>query len=308
MCKSILNSYTPRDESYFQKETLRAKRRLIVHVEDRPDVIFWRKILAPYEDSLDINFVPAHSQWSEKRQQTVSANGKSMIMSLIKKGGLSLSSDEIACVDADYDLLIGDTYSNILSQQTFVFTTEWYSIENIKCHPHNLRTMSINLLEGDDCEFDFKRWIEEKAKSYARLFLLNLTCRQYSQPEEYALETMSDDIAKIEDKQKSIEDVVEEHKDFLSPMQDAITDLENDLRAKGYAPEDYYKIIQGHMLVNQIVVPFLETLLHDEYSKRHIDFQNISADIKTFFKREYSVEYLDITDKIRNKMVSTLKL
>ena len=112
MSTNILNSYSSRDELYFHSEEKRKKRPLTVHVEDRPDVIFWRKIFAPFEESLDISYVPAHSQWSEQKQRTVSAGGKSMIMTLIQKGKIALSEDEIACVDAVDDWIIADEYTS----------------------------------------------------------------------------------------------------------------------------------------------------------------------------------------------------
>ena len=66
--------------------------------------------------------------------------------------------------------------------------------------------------------------------------------------------------------------------------------------------------MQGHMLVHKIVTPMLKRLLHDEYSEHKLDIGNISTDIEAFFKREYSVEYLDITKQIRDTLKTKLQL
>ena len=91
-------------------------------------------------------------------------------------------------------------------------------------------------------------------------------------------------------------------------MSEAVEALKDDLKSKGYEPKDYYKIMQGHMLVHQIVEPFWDSLLRNEYLKRNMDLKDLDSDIKSFFKREYSVEYLDITQEIRNRIDSTLHL
>ena len=308
MSKNISNSYTPRDELLLYPESKRGKRPLIIHVEDWLDIIFWRKILAPYEEKVEFQFKSIHSKWNEEKQREASASGVSMIMSLIQEGKLFLSSDEIACVDADYNLLLNEKYSQLVQKNPFIFTTQWYSIENIICHPRNLKIRTINLLQGNNCGIDFQKWLEEKASYYAPLFLLHLTYRQCGQAGDYSKDKLKADIEKIENNIGSVEKTLAKHEEFVSLMSDAVEALKDDLKSKGYEPKDYYKIMQGHMLVHQIVEPFWDSLLRNEYLKRNMDLKDLDSDIKSFFKREYSVEYLDITQEIRNRIDSTLHL
>ena len=243
MSKSILNSYGPREELYLYKEAKRGKRPLTIHVEDRPDMIFWRKIFTPYRDSLDIRFVSAHSRWNEKEERETSAKGKSSIMKVIKDGNLVLSEGEIACVDADYDLLIEDTYTETIKANSYIFTTKWYAIENIICHHTNLEDLFTALSEDEECH-NFKEFLENKAQKYAPLFLLHLSCRQCNLSNEYSMDALTSDIEAIETDALTVREALEQHNEYTSTMQCYINELEKHLKANGYEQEDYYKIIQ----------------------------------------------------------------
>lgn len=307
MSKSISNSYGPREELYFHKEASRGKRPLIIHVEDRPDMIFWRKIFNPYSESLDVRFVSEHSRWNEKEERKTLAKGKSSIMSLIKGGKLVLSENEIACVDADYDLLIEDTYTETINANPYIFTTKWYAIENIICHHTNLEVLYTALSEDEGCP-DFKEFLETKAQKYAPLFLLHLLCRQYGLSDEYSMDALTNDIETIETEELTVREALEQHSDYTATMQCNINELETTIKAKGYEREDYYKIMQGHLLKSQIVYPFFKVQLTKDVPQSKEEEQRLEASIDDFFLFGYSLECLDVIQDIRKEVTVVLDL
>lgn len=306
MSKNILNSSGTFDEQMMYAERKRSKKLLNVHVEDDTDKVFWRRVFSSYEDSLEVHFITQHTYRREDQKETT-AKGKCNIMKMIDKHQINLSDTEIACVDADYDLLIDDDYSEQLKTNEYIINTHWHSIENIICHPQNLKHLFLDLSAEDDCPIDYQQWLEDKAECYARLFLLFLTSHIYDES-EYATTKLADDIKDIEEYNKSVADVLDAHKNYLLSMQYCVDELKIKLEQKDYTQKDYYKIMQGHMLFHQIVYPNMVDQLKKYVEKLKTDEKGLEFIISDYFKYSYSVEHLDIIQLIRHDIETALQL
>lgn len=304
MSKNISNSYTSRDELLLRPEAKRRKRPLTIHIEDRLDRNFWMKIFAPYAEVLDINYVWQHTRFNGHRETT--SSGKTSIILSIRDSKICPSETEIACIDADYDLLIEDDYTQDIKSNPYIFTTEWHSVENIICHHNNIKAMFFALSEQQKCP-DFKAFLEAKAQEYSLLFLLHLSSHQFDE-NEYPIGALTGDIESIEKDELTVPEVLEQHKKFLTAMQDYLNTLEGEIKVKGYERDDYYKIMQGHLLKSQIVYPFIKALLTNGKTLQAKEEQRLESHIEDFFLFGYSVEHLDITQEIRKTIASVLKL
>lgn len=302
MSRSISNSYTAREELLLYPEAKRGKRPLTIHIEDRFDRNFWMKILAPYADVLDINYVWQHTRFNGHCETT--SNGKSSIMSSIRDSKICLSETEIACIDADYDLLIDDDYTQYIKSNPYIVTTEWHSVENIICHYDNIKALFFALSDQQKCP-DFKEFLETKAQEYAPLFLLHLTSHQFNK-DEYSLKHLTDDIESIENGQLTVLEVLKQHKEYIDGMQVCIDEIESNVKAQGYERDSYYKIIQGHLLMSQIARPYITKILTTAVPS--IDDKRLESYIDDFVSFGFSVEYKDVTTTIREKIALALHL
>lgn len=304
MSKSILNSYSSREELYLYNEAKRGKRPLTIHVEDKFDRNFWMRMFAPYAKTMDIRYVWQHEKFTKNKESK--SSGKSIVMSMIRDSKICLSQDEIVCVDADYDLLIEDTYTDTINANPYIFTTKWYAVENIICHHTNLEDLFITLSE-EDIHLNFKEFLEAEARKYAPMFLLHLVCRQYYNSGEYSMDALTNDIKAIETGTLTVKEALKQHGNYIATMQCYIDELEERIKANGYEREDYYKIMQGHLLKSQIVYPFLKShLMKDELLSK--EEQRLELSLDDFFLFGYSLEYLDVTQEIREKIAARLNL
>lgn len=304
MSSSIANSYNPREELFLYGESRRAKRPLTIHVEDADDKIFWIKIFESYSNRLDLNFVSQHVRL--KPDKNAESCGKSIIMKMIDDAQINLSENEIACVDADYDLIINDTFSKRMKNQ-YIVNTKWYAIENIICHPHNLENLFVELSEKKETP-DYAEWIKYESLKYAQLFLLHLSSRRLRKKNEYPVASLAKDITSIIDGDLTVQEVLEQHDNYISDYQYDINTLEEELHDLGYQREDYYKIMQGHTLLKQIVTPYMKETISGDTELVETELQRLETNIESFFRRGYTVENLDVTQEIRERITAVLGL
>lgn len=241
------------------------KSKVHVYVEDDLDKAFWRVFLSEHDKEHTFIVSLYHTPTSD------AIPGKDAMLKAVKAGTLKLSPYQLCCVDADYDLIIDvpGKYSSIVRNNIYVIHTAWYSMENIKCEPlGSLGKIAYKTsLPDDEITYDFKTTIEDISELLSELFIVTILAKE-SLDTELSIDDLktlvrdnltftqkieiSDDFKKaVSAKEKDLLAYCTKNKEGLDAIKTRLSDM-------GYTPRTYYRIMQGHMLIDDIVSPLIE--------------------------------------------------
>lgn len=239
----------------------RAKRKIVAYVESYEDISFWRSLLSEYEDSTRYFEVMLPSNNSL-------AKGKKTV--LMNQLGEQLGENMIACVDSDYDYLLqgATNTSRYINNNPYVLQTYAYAIENYHCYAEGLHEVCVTATLNDHKLVDFpvfmklysqiayplfvwSVWFYRKHKlsefslldfcAYVKLEHVNL--RQL----EYSLEAMR---KKVNRKLRSLE---KNHPNAIAEIEA----MKKEFRKLGVFPDNTYMFIQGHHIMDNVVMRLL---------------------------------------------------
>ena len=196
----------------------KARRRIIAYVESYDDVAFWRTLLEEFEDDEHYFQVMLPSA-------TSLAKGKKMVLMNTlntKELGRSL----IACVDSDYDFLLqgATNTSRKINRNKYIFQTYTYAIENYHCFAESLHEV---------CVYDFHTYTALKEISLRH--------------PEHSLEAL----------QHRVNQKLSELKKRFSRIVNQVNNLRDELKELGLMPETTYLYMQGHHVMDNVVMKLL---------------------------------------------------
>ena len=250
------------------------KRRIVAYVESYDDVFFWRDVLSEFEsDELEFQvMLPSRTNLARgKKQAMTNALGEQLGKSMI------------ACVDADYDYLLqGHTpYSEAMLTNRYIFHTYAYAIENFQCYAPSLREVCVMSTLNDRRVFDFERYLRSYSQAVYPLFLWTVWLYRQSRFGEFPLnqflQTISIHRLNTQQPDQAIAQVrsaVQRKVNWLKhknpTAEQEFPALEEELQQLGVSPDDTYLYIQGHHLMDNVVMTALDpicTLLRREREK-----------------------------------------
>lgn len=236
-----------------------AKPKIYLYVEDDLDKAFWRKIFQPYAQMYDFDISVFQNPTGED------VPGKDFMLKCVENNTLKLSSHVMCCVDADYDLLIDvpGKYSKLVRNNAYIIHTHWYSIESLKCFPQGqYEDFAYRVsLPVSKISFDFQNCLHSISSLLSKLILftildkkLNLNIFSIKDLRTFVGDyeifnpdlTLRDDFVQAA---KNKELIIQPHVDSNKAEYDTI---ETTLNSMGYTPKDYYCIMQGHTLLDNI--------------------------------------------------------
>lgn len=254
------------NSSYFNAanrlRSQKSRREIIAYVESYDDVIFWRNVLSECEteDCVFKVMLPSRDRLTKGK--------KSVLMNEL---GSRLGKSMIACVDADYDYLMQDAtpFSGMFNHNPFIFHTYVYAIENFQCYARSLHEVCVMATLNDEDLFDFEEFLRQYSVIIHPLFiwsvwmyrhhlykyfslmdfcnLINIDRFNYYRPEE-ALDRLrhrvNQKISKLQHR------FPEARKDYVR--------LKEELAGLGVTKENTYLYIQGHCLMDNVVMVVLD--------------------------------------------------
>jgi hypothetical protein len=269
----------------------KAKRKIVAYVESYDDVAFWRSLFDDFEDE------DCYFEVMLPSKKNLCKGKKSVLMNDL---GARLGVNMVACVDSDYDYLLQQTTSTSrqINNSRFVFQTYAYAIENFQCYAGALHEACVLATMNDrkmvDVEsfmslfsqiayplFVWSVWFYRKGNlkgfsmtefnSYVRLDHVKVT-----QPEE-ALMQMD---KRVKNKLRQLENTYPYALDEIEAMKAEFTYL-------GVTPETTYMFIQGHHIMESVVIKLLAPICsalrreREEEIKRlavhHLQYKNEMA-------------------------------
>lgn len=237
------------------------KTKVIAYVESYDDIAFWRDILGDFETP-DLAFevvLPSRTNLSRGK--------KSAIMNNL---GRSLGTSLIACVDADYDYLMQDSndFSASMLQNPYVVHTYVYAIENYHCYAPSLHAICTASTLNDRHLFDFEQYLELYSRTIYDLFVWQIWTHRHELASQFSMSTfnnlvemkkvnMQNPEASLEDLRRRVNRKIAWLQHEFPQAKGKIQPLKDELRALGLTPENTYLYIQGHSLVDNVVLPVL---------------------------------------------------
>ncbi len=238
------------------------KHKVIVYVESYDDISFWRGVLSDYEtDTLTFDIMLP--------SRTSLVRGKKSAM--MNRLGNGLGKSMIACVDADYDYLLQgrSSISQTMLNSRYVIHTVVYAIENYQCYAPGLHNACVMATLNDHKIFDFEDYLRKYSEIIYDLFVWSVWIHRTGRANEFPLTTFNNFVSinglNIFNPDTALEELrrvvnrkmswMQRHypqaKGKLKPLKDELTRL-------GVRPDNTYLFIQGHNLLDNVVMMALD--------------------------------------------------
>ena len=244
---NLTSSYFNAAHKLYSKK---ARRRIIAYVESYDDVAFWRTLLEEFEDDEHYFQVMLPSA-------TSLAKGKKMVL-MNTLNTAELGRSLIACVDSDYDFLLqgATNTSRKINRNKYIFQTYTYAIENYHCFAESLHEVCVQATLNDRFILDFNAYLKRYSEIVYPLFLWNVwfyrqrdtyTFPMYDFHPEHSLEAL----------QHRVNQKLAELKKRFPGSVNQVNGLRSELKELGLVPETTYLYMQGHHVMDNVVMKLL---------------------------------------------------
>lgn len=307
----------------------KARRRIIAYVESYDDIPFWRSLFEEFQNDECYFQVMLPSA-------TSLAKGKKMVL-MNTLNTAELGKSLIACVDSDYDFLLqgGTATSRKINGSKYIFQTYTYAIENHHCYAESLHEVCVQATLNDRPLIDFVAFMTRYSQIAYPLFLWNIWF--YRQRDTYTF-PMSDFNSYVR-----LQDVSLRHPEHcLEAMQRTVTAKLSELRKRfprliepvdalgvelkklGLMPDTTYLYIQGHHIMDNVVMKLLTpvcTVLrrereqeikklaeHDEQFRNELTcYQNSQINVELMLKKNSAYRTLFLHQWLREDIMDFLE-
>ena len=242
-----------------------AAKKIVAYVESYDDVFFWRSVLQDFETDRIKFEVMLPSRY------TLCKGKKAALMNRL---GTNLGECMIACVDADYDYLMqGATpISQQLLSSPFILHTYAYAIENYQCYAPALHTACVMSTLNDRDILSLEAFMQEYSKIIWPLFVWSIWAHKYGHASTYSITNFTQTVTFHDINPYSPEKSLEHLRDKVNKQvawlqrrypkaKDTYLNLRKSLQEDlGIRPADTYLYIQGHALMEGVVLPLLNPI------------------------------------------------
>ena len=254
-----------------------AARKIIAYVESYDDVTFWRDVLDEYETD-DVKFevmLPSRTTLVKGKKTALMHN---------------LGPYMIACVDADYDWLMqGRTsVSQILCTSPYVLHTYVYAIENYQCYAPGLHQSVTRATLNDHEILNIQNFMEQYSRIVWPLFVWSVWTYRNGRDREFGIshliETISFHEINVHNAEQSLEYMRHRVNRRINTLQQQFPQgkrtykpLMEELQQMGLTPETAYLYIQGHGLMDGVVVPLLNPICVQLRREREHEIEKLAV-------------------------------
>jgi hypothetical protein len=276
---------------------------VIALVEGSQDCTFWKGVFAKYEAKYQVRVKTNHDANPE------GSDGKGNVL-----GSVTPSKGNPLCVDADYDLLIDNysLYTEEVRSNPFVFNTIYYSLENILLQYGHVEKVMSGLQLDRDSLIKFEEFMRAYSLAIYNClvdYLVGIQDIIDSRKDRKQLHGLRNEFHKeinginvlISNFQSvcpayQASYVVHSSKEMYDEIKRRLEDL-------GIHPDDCFKVIRGHYLMN-FTAPILVTLLSGCRKKL---FLKARIQQPTLTMKEFNAALGDLkmTDLIKVKLRET---
>ncbi|MDR0988681.1 MAG: DUF4435 domain-containing protein [Prevotellaceae bacterium] len=256
---SLTSSYLEAAHRLYPKQ---ARRRIVAYVESYEDVAFWRTLLGAYENESCYFQVMLPSNTSLSK-------GKKMVL-LNTLNTAELGRSLIACVDSDYDFLLQETTatSRRMNRNPYIFQTYAYAIENFHCYAEGLHEVCVQATLNDRVLIDFPAFLRRYSQTIYPLFLWNIWFYRRGDTNTFPMHAFNEYVGlpgvSLRHPERALGQVEravraklgELRRRFAGHLQE-VEELGEALTRQGLTPEVTYLYMQGHHLMEGVVLKLL---------------------------------------------------
>ncbi|MCD7898496.1 MAG: DUF4435 domain-containing protein [Bacteroides sp.] len=272
---NISSSYFEAAHKLYPKKS---RRRIIAYVESYEDVAFWKNLLEEFESDEHYFQVMLPSATS------LSKGKKTVLMNTLNTAELGKSL--IACVDSDYDFLLqgATAVSRKINGNQYIFQTYSYAIENYCCYADSLHNVCVQATLNDRRLLDFNKYLGRYSETVYPLFLWSVWFYRNKDTHSFPLYDFNECIGlhniRLSKPYASIDalrdrvnaKLLELEKKHPSDIK-SVKALAQDLKSLGVAPEITYLYLQGHHVMDNVVmkllIPICKVLRREQEEQIH---------------------------------------
>lgn len=243
----------------------KSPKKILVYVESDDDISFWRSILNGYQSNntiFEIN-LPNKDHYEKGKKN------------LLKNFKDNLGPFLIICVDSDYDYLLldRDEDSKLINNNSFIFQTYSYSIENLLCYSDTLNRLCVDCTKVDNINFEIKYIINQYSEIIYDLLIWSIYFYKINEPEKLSITTFCET-----SKLLTNNDIDNHFKDDLDLLRDKVSKklneinklyknhIENrnlfaeELKKYGVNKSNCYLFAQGHLVLENFILMILKPI------------------------------------------------
>lgn len=306
----------------------RSRRKIVAYVESFDDISFWRTFLQEFEDDTCYFHVMLPSR------QSLTKGKKAALMNVLEAS--SLGDNMIVCVDSDYDYLIQgrSQLSHQVLTSPYVFHTYTYAIDNYLCYAPSLHNLCVQVTLNDRHIVDFKAfmatysmlvfpllvWCIGLRRIGAGSSLTNSDFATYTGLRKVKIEHIS---LCLQDVERRVKLKMRKLRKKYPKMISHLKKVEKEILRLGVTPETTYLFIQGHHIVNNVVLRLLNPICqilrrerereimkyaeHDEQYRNEISsYSHSSSSLEMMLRKNINYKKCFLYDKMRNDMLQFL--
>lgn len=263
MAKTLKDNLT---SSYFNAAhrlySKKARRRIVAYVESYDDIGFWRTLLEEFENEERYFQVMLPSA-------TSLAKGKKMVL-MNTLNTAELGKSLIACVDSDYDFLMqgATAISRKINKNRYIFQTYTYAIENYHCYADSLHEVCVQSTLNDRHLINFQEFMKRYSQIAYPLFLWSICFYRRHDTHSFTMSDFNTCIrlhnVSLRHPERCLEAMGRTVTSKLNELQvrfprwiDDVKALGAELKKLGLTPETTYLYIQGHHIMDSVVMKVL---------------------------------------------------
>lgn len=279
------------NSSYFgaanRMASKKKKRKIIAYVESYDDISFWRALFNEFENE------KRYFQIMLPSSDSLAKGKKKVLMNQL--GSSELGDNMIACVDSDYDYLLQDTThtSRKINRNKYVFQTYAYAIENHQCYAESLHEVCVMATLNDRHILNFPEYLKRYSQIAYPLFLWSVYFHRkhtlsafsitdfcsYARPGTIHLK---DPYRSLQEMKRRVEHKLSELHRKYPQAKSNIEQLANELSILGLTPENTYLFIQGHHVMDNVVLRLLTPVCTVLRRERETEIKDLASHNEQF--------------------------
>lgn len=299
----------------------KSRRRIVAYVESYDDVAFWRTLLSEFEND------ERYFQVMLPSSNSLAKGKKMVLMNTLNTEELGTSL--IACVDSDYDFLLqgATNVSRKINRNPYIFQTYGYAIENFHCFAESLHEVCVQATLNDRHLIDFPAFMERYSQIAYPLFLWNVWF--YRQHDTYTFPMYDfnacvrlQDVSLrhpyrcLEEMNKVVQAKLSELQTRFPQDIEHVDSLGEELQHLGLTPETTYLYIQGHHIMDAVVMKLLTPVCtqlrrereqeikrlaeHDEQFRNELTgYENSQVNVSVMLKKNSSYKNLYLYEWVK---------
>ena len=240
----------------------KGRRRIVAYVESYDDIAFWRTLLAEFENEERYFQVMLPSA-------TSLAKGKKMVL-MNTLNTTELGRSLIACVDSDYDFLLqgATNVSRKINRNPYIFQTYGYAIENFHCFAESLHEVCVQATLIDRHILDFPAFLKRYSQIAYPLFLWNVWFYRRHDTHTFPMYDFNSYVrlqeinlrhpySVLDAMQRTVSVKLSEMETRFPQYIEDVDRLGEELRKLGLVPDNTYLYMQGHHIMDCVVLKLL---------------------------------------------------